>query len=150
VADYKKYLLDSSPKEVQLELWEDCSSCGCTQNPYCAKHNAEVEYLPIKVRQMPWSMRLQKVSLSVKWNEAGERFFDGSFYINESLKYMIVEAPWGKTDDMFLQFQVGDKLGAALEALVPAAFGEANTSPSIDDVKKVPTDSSEGSVEATP
>jgi hypothetical protein len=143
MADYKKYLIDNSPKEVNLEINEECSSCGSFEKniPQCLNHDAHTEHLPLKIRQMPWSMRLQKISLSIKWNDSGDRFFDGAYYINEALKYMIVEAPWGKTDDMFLQFQVGDKLGAALESLVPPAFGGSDSpAPDLDNVKKGPTD----------
>jgi hypothetical protein len=46
--------------------------------------------------------------------------FDHDKYGREALKAVIVEAPWGKTDDMFLA-KVDLTLGAALEQIVPSA-----------------------------
>ena len=50
---------------------------------------------------------------------------------------MVVEAPWGATDDMFL-LQVGGPLGAELEKLIPSAYGsnDEEEEENIDAIKK--------------
>ena len=76
------------------------------------------EVLKLKVRSIPWSKRNQIRATAIKWDTAGRLIFDGDYYLRECLKYMIVEAPWGITSDIFLS-QINDILGAALETLVP-------------------------------
>ena len=49
------------------------------------------------------------------------------------MKEMIVEAPWGNTTESFL-LQIDNRLGAALEALVPQAFDDV--ADAADAVKK--------------
>ena len=54
--------------------------------------------------------------------------------MRECLKEMIIEAPWGKTTEAFL-LSIDERLGGALEKLVPQAFSaEGDISP--DDIKK--------------
>ena len=59
----------------------------------------------------------------------GNSSFDSGVYIKEVLKAIIIEAPWGKTTDDFLN-SISSDLGSALEQLVPSAFetnfGEVN------------------------
>lgn len=114
--DSSKHLVGREAREVEIE--------------------AEGDTFTIKVRSVPWSRKNQLVSLALKWDAGGNTQFDGDQYIRECLKYMIVEAPWGATTDVFLS-QVGDELGSALEALVPKAFGgKEKKAPSPDDIKK--------------
>ena len=47
---------------------------------------------------------------------------------------MIIEAPWGRTTEAFL-ISIDERLGTALESLVPKAFG-ANDLTSPDTIKK--------------
>lgn len=105
---YEKFMLDRSNKKVTLILGEDS--------------------LEVTTRQLSWSVKNKIVSESIKWDTKGTMGFDGDTYMREVLKYIIVEAPWGKTDDIFLS-RIGPELGTALETLVPGAFnssGEKN------------------------
>lgn len=114
---YEKYLVGNKvPQEVELDLGE--------------------EKLKIKIRPIPWSKRMQIRSLSTKFNTEGTTFFDWDFYNRECLKYMVIEAPWPRTDDVFLS-QINDELGKVLEMLVPMAYGTIeNKSLGVDELKK--------------
>ena len=48
---------------------------------------------------------------------------------------MIVEAPWGATNEAFL-VTIDERLGRALESLVPTAFGADEGGPTPDEIKK--------------
>jgi len=115
--DIKNHTLSREPEDVTLQVGD--------------------EEVGIKIKGMPWSRKRQLASLHVKWDSDGNTIFDGAGYINECLKYMIVEAPWGATNDVFLA-TIDDELGIALEALVPKAFGtkKASDTPSAKTVKK--------------
>ena len=65
---------------------------------------------------------------------SGQTSFDGDLYVRECLKEMIIEAPWGRTTEAFL-VSIDERLGTALEAIVPTAFGGEN-SPNPDIIKK--------------
>ena len=54
-------------------------------------------------------------------------------YVRECLKEMIVEASCGNTTESFL-LQIDNRLGAALESLVPQAFDDVGEA--ADTVKK--------------
>tara|TARA_R110000824_G_scaffold236442_3_gene425125 strand:- start:7513 stop:7884 length:372 start_codon:yes stop_codon:yes gene_type:complete len=75
----------------------------------------------VTVKQLSWSKRNQLISGCLKWSESGDSSFDGDKYVRECLKEMIVEAPWGKTTEAFL-ITIDERLGTALESLVPKAF----------------------------
>lgn len=109
-----KYLVSRENKEVVLDL--------------------DGEEIRIKVRNIPWSKKNELISRNLTWNSSGTASFDADGYLRETLKYMIVEAPWGQTTDTFLS-QVGDKLGAALEALAPKAFS-SNLKVGVEETKK--------------
>ena len=130
-----KYLEKASSREVNLEIINDCFECGYTINDECENHEGFEDSLTIKVRKVPWSKRNQLMTDCVSWDEKGGTLFNGDLYLRECLKYMIVEAPWGLTNDVFLS-QVGEALGTALEKLVPKANAGSSTRNSIDSVKK--------------
>tara|TARA_R110002020_G_scaffold472634_1_gene700966 strand:+ start:42 stop:419 length:378 start_codon:yes stop_codon:yes gene_type:complete len=88
----------------------------------------------ITVKQMSWSKRNKLVSKCIQWSPDGENHFDGDMFVRESLKEMIVEAPWGKTTEGFLM-SIDARLGLALENTVPDAFGDAKENDN-DFVKK--------------
>jgi len=79
------------------------------------------EEFKVKVKPLSWSKKNQLVSRYVKWTEDGVSSFDGDGYVRECLREMLVEAPWGKTTETFL-ISIDNKLGSALEVLVPSAF----------------------------
>ena len=88
----------------------------------------------VTVKQLSWVKHNQLVSKCLSVGSKGEQSFDGDLYIKECLKEMIVEAPWGKTTESFL-ITIDERLGAALESLVPQAFaGDSQTNP--DTIKK--------------
>ena len=76
----------------------------------------------VTIRPISWSKRNQILSKSMAWDTDGGARFDGDAYVRECLKEMIVNAPWGKTSELFL-ISIDDKLGSTLEKLVPQAFG---------------------------
>jgi len=77
----------------------------------------------VSVKQLSWSQRNQLVSKCLEWQKDGQTNFNGDLYVKESLKEMIVEAPWGRTTESFLS-SIDARLGAALESLVPKAYGD--------------------------
>lgn len=89
----------------------------------------------ITVRPISWSKRNQILSKSMAWDTDGGARFDGDAYVRECLKEMIVDAPWGKTTELFL-LSIDDRLGSVLEAVVPQAFGTEE----LDDVENLKDD----------
>tara|TARA_R110002051_G_scaffold256966_1_gene315982 strand:+ start:3336 stop:3710 length:375 start_codon:yes stop_codon:yes gene_type:complete len=89
----------------------------------------------VTIKQLSWVKRNQLISKCLRVGGQGEQSFDGDLYIKECLKQMVVEAPWGPTSESFL-ISIDERLGKALEALVPSAFGsdEGGTNP--DEIKK--------------
>jgi hypothetical protein len=85
----------------------------------------------IKIKQLAWTRRNQLVSKCLEWGKNGESSFNGDLYIRECLKEMVVEAPWGRTTEAFL-ISIDERLGTALEGLVPTAFsGDAQSTQNI-------------------
>ena len=101
---YEKYMLSREVEKVFLDL------------PY----EEEEEKIEVSIRPLSWSKKNSLVSQCTNYGSDGKVAFDGLTYINEVLKYIITEAPWGATSDMFLA-KVNLKLGGALEKLVPSA-----------------------------
>ena len=88
----------------------------------------------VSVKTLSWSRRNQLVSRCLKVNNDGQSSFDGDKYIRECLKEIIVEAPWGPTNEAFL-VSIDDRLGTALEKIVPSAFGDKGGQ-TPDEIKK--------------
>jgi len=89
----------------------------------------------VKVKPLSWSRKNQLVAASMKFGGgSGSMTFDADEYVKESLKAILVEAPWGKTTDTFL-ISINEKLGRALETLVPKAF-EDEPDVGSEDLKK--------------
>ena len=86
----------------------------------------------VELKPMSWSRRNKIVSRCLKIDGGGNNAFDGDFYMKECLKEMIVQAPWGTTTESFL-VSIDERLGKALEGLVPSAFDQENAS---DKIKK--------------
>jgi len=89
----------------------------------------------VTVKQLSWAKRNQLVSKCLSLGTNGQNNFDGDLYIRECLKQMIVEAPWGVTNETFLA-SIDSRLGSALETLVPSAFGEESPVATPTDIKK--------------
>jgi len=90
--------------------------------------------LEVKVRSMPWSKRNKIISECLKWQEGGQVDFDGDRYVRTCLQSMIIEAPWGTTDEKFL-LSIDARLGSVLESIVPKAFAD-DQGAEIDTIKK--------------
>ena len=88
----------------------------------------------VSVKTLSWSRRNQLVSRCLKVANDGQSSFDGDKYIRECLKEIIVEAPWGPTNEAFL-VSIDDRLGTALEKIVPSAFGDKGGQ-TPDEIKK--------------
>jgi|TARA_R100000742_G_C4245322_1_gene64339 hypothetical protein len=86
----------------------------------------------VELKPMSWSRRNKIVSRCLKLDGAGNNAFDGDFYMKECLKEMIIKAPWGATTESFL-VSIDERLGKALEAVVPSAFEQESGA---DKIKK--------------
>ena len=104
---YEKYLLTRESESVTLDL------------PYAEGE----EEIKVVLRPLSWAKKNSLVSQCTQYTSDGNVAFNGQKYINEVLMYIVTEAPWGKTDDMFLA-KVNLTLGGALEKLVPSAIDE--------------------------
>ena len=114
--DLQKYTISTGPKQIVVTIEETGDE------------------FPVTVKQLPWARRNQLISKCVTWDKDGGTQFSGDAYVRDCLKEMIVEAPWGRTTEAFL-LSIDERLGAALERLVPNAFAtEEGVSP--DEIKK--------------
>ena len=98
-------------------------------NKYRIANKTEIRTLELEgaeftvtIKPLSWSKRNQILSKSMAWDSSGGTKFDGDTYVRECLKEMIVDAPWGKTTELFLM-SIDDRLGGVLETIVPQAFG---------------------------
>ena len=90
----------------------------------------------VTIKQLSWAKRNQLVSRCLQLGADGANSFNGDLYIRECLKEMIVDAPWGRTTESFL-VSIDNRLGSALEQLVPNAFGSTETGAlGPDEIKK--------------
>ena len=117
--DFNKYTLSLEPEKRTLTIPET------------------EETFDVTIRPMSWSKRNQIISNSLKFTQDGSTGFDGAAYVRSCLKEMLIDAPWGRTTEAFL-ISIDDRLGSALETLVPKAFGgeDGSNGVDIDTVKK--------------
>lgn len=133
-----RMLFNGQTKPISLDVTLECTICNKVENNACEAHDATVEQIDLVVKGIPWARLNYFKSQSVHFDEDRKTHFDTNYWVHSCLKEMIVEAPWGKTDDIFL-IQVGNGLGSALEKIVPTAFGESHTVPteeSFSELKK--------------
>lgn len=114
--DFKKYTLSLEPDTRTLTIPETGDSFDVTVKP------------------LSWAKRNQIISNSLTFGADGGTGFDGDGYVRSCLKEMLVDAPWGRTTESFL-LTIDERLGTALETLVPKAFA-TDDSVDIDTVKK--------------
>jgi len=113
-----------------------------TQQPSSVKVKIEAtgDEFEVTIKDLSWSRRNQILAKSLKWTSDGQTNFDSDLYTRNCLKEMLVNAPWGRTTEAFL-LSIDERLGNALETLVPKAFGntpdegEVNLE-QIDELKK--------------
>ena len=123
--DVSKYMVSNQIEEREVVLTEDTFT--------------------VKVKELSWSRKNQLVAKAMAFGGQTEGMsFDADYYVKECLKAMIVEAPWGKTTDVFL-IGINDELGKAFETIVPRAFGDADDSgdeiETMENLKEEPTSS---------
>tara|TARA_R110000824_G_scaffold336271_1_gene522813 strand:+ start:1189 stop:1575 length:387 start_codon:yes stop_codon:yes gene_type:complete len=106
--DLSKYQIESKVKKVPIKIEETGDEFEVT------------------VKQLSWSRRNQLLSKALQFTQSGGSKFDGDLYVRECLKAMIVDAPWGRTTEALL-VSIDSRLGTALEAIVPKAFGDDTT-----------------------
>jgi hypothetical protein len=87
----------------------------------------EVEYqgkkFALKIKPITWSKKNQILTKCFTYGQDGQMSFNFDKYMKEILVEIIAEAPWGKTDQIFLS-RIKPDFGAILEKLVPKAFEE--------------------------
>ena len=103
--DVSKYIL-STESETQIVVIPDTG-----------------DEFEIQINPIPWSKRNKIISECLDWGDGSSVEFDGDKYVRDCLRQMIIQAPWGVTDEKFLA-SIDGRLGTALEALVPKAFGD--------------------------
>ena len=79
--------------------------------------------MKIKVKPISWSKKNQILSQCFTYQTDGKIAFNFDRYLKEMLSNMIVEAPWGETNHIFLN-KIKPDFGQQLERLVPKAFEE--------------------------
>lgn len=91
----------------------------------------------VSIKALSWARRNQLISKHLNWESSGSTSFNGDGYVRDCLKEILMDAPWGKTTEAFLN-SIDDRLGQALEELVPKAFGTDTDVGSVntDTVKK--------------
>lgn len=77
----------------------------------------------IVVKPMTWARKNKILSDCFSFDSKGTMKFSTDKYMKTMLSEMIVEAPWGETNEVFLN-RIKPEFGAKLEALVPKAFDE--------------------------
>lgn len=140
--DSSRMLVNKVPREVTLKVQLRCTVCNQVLDPtgQCTRHDGKVEPIEIQVVDMSWA-RLNQVraQCAVFNSKTNSSHFDVQTYNNTCLQEMIVEAPWGETNTMFL-LQVGNELGSALEKIVPALSEDEDLESEVDnpeEIKKV-------------
>lgn len=81
----------------------------------------------LKTRELSWSERNQILSKSMVYEKDGVMSLNVDKYMKETLKKIIIEAPWGKTDEIFFT-NINPTFGSMLEKLVPKSFVEPDVS----------------------
>ena len=88
----------------------------------------------VRVKELTWFKRNEIMSKCMTVLPNVESSFDGALYVREVLKLIIVEAPWGATNDLFL-LSIDTRLGQALETLVASMSEPTNEELSLDETK---------------
>jgi len=76
----------------------------------------------ISIKPLSWAKRNELISEHMNWDSKGNTSFNASTYMRACLREMIIDAPWGVTTEGFL-ISIDERLGSALEKIVPQAFG---------------------------
>ena len=136
MSDYKKYLIDKTPKEISLAI-AFCDNCGKNGlNSECTDHCSNCpddEKVELTTRTLGATRREAILTSYLSWDNDGNSSFSVDQYTKECLTEIIVNAPWGKTTELFFTM-LGDELYEALKTLVPKPFTAGTSKVSV--VKK--------------
>jgi len=77
--------------------------------------------IPITIRELSWSQKSKAQGDCFSFHEDGTVVFDFDKYNKSLIKQIITNAPWGETNEVFLN-QVKASFGTELEKLIPKAF----------------------------
>jgi hypothetical protein len=107
--DWTKYQVKASVREITVKVGED------------------EDELVLGVKDLGYVAKNKLVSSCYTY-VGGTVGFDMDTYMRETIKAMVVEAPWGVTNDMFLM-SIDQQLGKALEDIIPSAFEAGDAVP---------------------
>jgi hypothetical protein len=107
--DWTKYQIKSDVRQITVKVGDD------------------EDELILGVKDLGYVAKNKLVSSCYTYT-GGTVGFDMDSYMRETLKVMIVEAPWGATNDMFLM-SIDQHLGKALENIIPSAFEAGTAAP---------------------
>ena len=93
------------------------------------------ESFEVRVKELSWFKRNEIMSKCMVLRPDADSTFDGALYVREVLKQIVVEAPWGVTNDLFL-LSIDTRLGQALETLVQSMSEASNEELSLEETKK--------------
>ena len=93
------------------------------------------ESFEVRVKELSWFNRNEIMSKCMVLKPDADSTFDGALYVREVLKQIVVEAPWGVTNDLFL-LSIDTRLGQALETLVQSMSEASNEELSLEETKK--------------
>ena len=125
----------SGDKEKSVSFDVGKYTVGNTLKKETVKIEGTGDSFEVSIRPLTWAKRNQLISKHISWETSGNTAFNGDGYVRDCLKDIIVDAPWGKTTESFL-ISIDERLGSALENLVPKAFGADNTVPDPATIKK--------------
>ena len=94
------------------------------------------ESFDVQFKPLSWAKRNQFISRNLQLGTDGSSGFNADGYVRDCLKEMLVEAPWGRTTEAFL-LSIDDRLGGALETLVPKAFSDNDADTSVDEIDEI-------------
>jgi hypothetical protein len=81
----------------------------------------EGKEIKVKVKPLSWARKNQILSSCINISQDNGMAFNFDKYMKDTLCEIIVDAPWGKTNHLFLS-RIKPELGSLLEKLVPKAF----------------------------
>jgi hypothetical protein len=125
---------EEEPKSTNFDLTKYTVSGNTTVKEVTIEGTEDT--FDVTVKAMSWAKRNQFIAKSLSFDGAGTSSFDTDTYIRSCLKEIIVDAPWGRTTESFL-ISIDSRLGAALEKLVPSAFGGTEELDG-EEIKKAP------------
>ena len=114
--DISNYQVELAPKPVTLTM------------PDGAK-------LELKVQELTWKQRNKHLISSTTINSAGAGMFDGPEFAVRCIMDMVVEAPWGATNESFMT-RINSELGDVLATIVPMPQQEDDEFSEVTQAKK--------------